>query len=207
MVLTALVLSMSPYLMQDRQEPEDDELTPAQAIELLKEAYEHMVKVEELLNDSSRGKALETEKELLAKLERDFKDIPAGEIMKRVQRVIEKAQKRQRDANAKLDEIIKKARSSSGKGGSEQTKGEEPKDSKGQPKSQKQAGSPADKAYDPNRTDDVSKFRSTADRTGSWGNLPPSARKAIMDAAKAEIPSEFQDQWSDYSRRLMGENQ
>ena len=92
------------------QEPEDDELTPAQAIELLKEAKELMGKAEELLNDSSRGKALETEKELLAKLERDFKDIPAGEIMKKVGRVIEKAQKRQKDVIEKINEIIKKAK-------------------------------------------------------------------------------------------------
>ena len=86
-----------------QETPEDDELTPAAAMELLKEAHELMGKAEELLNDSSRGKALETEKDLLAKLEREFKDIPAGEIMKKIGRVVEKAEKREQRKREKAE--------------------------------------------------------------------------------------------------------
>ncbi len=95
------------------EEPEDDELTPAQAMEMLKEAHEMMGKAEELLADSSRGKALETEKELLEKLQKEFKDDPAllqKQILEKIGKMVGRAEKRQKDVVDKLAEIIKKAK-------------------------------------------------------------------------------------------------
>ena len=95
------------------EEPEDDELTPAQAMELLNEAHGMMVKAEELLNDSGRGKALETEKKLIEKLERELKDDPSvlqKGILAKVGKLVEKAEKKEKDAADKLAEIIKKAK-------------------------------------------------------------------------------------------------
>jgi len=115
-----LALATSPAWGQDEKEApkgpdsEDDELTPAHAMELLKEAHELMGKAEELLNDSSRGKALETEKDLLAKLEKEFKDDPSAlqkQILEKIRKMVEKAEKREKDVVDRLAEIIRKAKS------------------------------------------------------------------------------------------------
>ena len=95
------------------QAPEEDELTPAQAMELLEDAHRMMGKAEELLNDSSRGKAIETEKALLERLERELKDEPGAlqkRILEKVGKLVEKAEKKEKDAVEKLNEIIKKAK-------------------------------------------------------------------------------------------------
>src|SRR5688572_1672836 len=111
------------YAQEDKQEPkeappgaeapEEDELTPAQAMELLADAQRLMGKSEELLNDSSRGKALETEKALMERLERELKDEPGAlqkRILEKVGKLVEKAEKKEKDAVDKLAEIIKKAK-------------------------------------------------------------------------------------------------
>jgi hypothetical protein len=72
-----------------------------------------MGKAEELLNDSSRGKALETEKQLMERLERELKDEPGAlqkRILEKVGKLVEKAEKKEKDAADKLAEIIKKAK-------------------------------------------------------------------------------------------------
>jgi hypothetical protein len=92
---------------------EEDELTPAQAMELLEDAHHMMGKAEELLNDSSRGKAIETEKALMERLERELKDEPGAmqkRILEKVGKLVEKAEKKEKDAADKLGEIIKKAK-------------------------------------------------------------------------------------------------
>ena len=186
------------------QEPDDDELTPEGAMELLKSAHELMEKAEELLNDSSRGKALETEKDLLAKLEKLEPALAQKHILEKVGKMIEKAHKREKDAIDKINELIKKARMMEGQGS--QSAKQQPKEQQGQKQDPKKpSGGPADRPYDPKQEDEVSRFRSTADRTGQWGNLPPAARAAILDAAQNEIPPEFQEEWSEYSKRLAGE--
>jgi hypothetical protein len=100
---------------QDPQEEDDeDQLTPEQAMEMLKDIQGMMSKAEELLNDSSRGKALETERELIEKLQKEFKDDPAAmqkQILEKVQKLTQRAEKKQKDAIDKLAEIIKKAKS------------------------------------------------------------------------------------------------
>ena len=95
------------------QEEEEDELTPAQAMELLEDAHRMMGKAEELLNDSSRGKAIETEKALMERLQRELKDEPGAlqkRILEKVGKLVEKAEKKEKDAAEKLNEIIKKAK-------------------------------------------------------------------------------------------------
>ena len=95
------------------EEGEEDELTPAQAMELLEDAHRMMGKAEELLNDSSRGKALETEKALMERLQRELKDEPDAmqqRILAKVGKLVEKAEKKEKDAAEKLNEIIKKAK-------------------------------------------------------------------------------------------------
>lgn len=92
---------------------EEDELTPAQAMELLEDAHRMMGKAEEHLNDSSRGKALETDKALLERLQRELKDEPGTlqkRILEKIGRLVEKAEKKEKDAADKLGEIIKKAK-------------------------------------------------------------------------------------------------
>jgi hypothetical protein len=92
---------------------DEDELTPAQAMELLEDAHRMMGKAEELLNDSSRGKALETEKALMERLQRELKDEPDAmqqRILAKVGKLVEKAEKKEKDAAEKLNEIIKKAK-------------------------------------------------------------------------------------------------
>lgn len=66
----------------------------------------------------------------------------------------------------------------------------------------KQPGSPATKPYNPNRADEPSKFKSVATKTGSWGNLPPAARAAMLAASKEDVPPEFQEVWKKYYEAL-----
>jgi hypothetical protein len=69
--------------------PQEDELTPAQTLELLQEAHRLMGKAEELLNDSSRGRRL----------------------LETIEKLVGKAEKSEKDAADKLGEILRKARS------------------------------------------------------------------------------------------------
>ena len=95
------------------EEADEDELTPAQAMELLEDAHLMMEKAELLLNDSSRGKALETQKDLMERLQRELKDEPGAlqkRILEKVGKLVEKAEKKEKDAVDKLGEIIKKAK-------------------------------------------------------------------------------------------------
>lgn len=114
--LTMLLVVALPVGAQDAPVPQggdEDELTPEQAMKLLRDAQELMVKSEELLHDSSRGKALETEKDLLKKLEELQKEDPTllqAEILAKVKKLMERAQKKQEKSLEKLAEIIKKAK-------------------------------------------------------------------------------------------------
>ena len=110
-MLVAFALSWAP--MQDGSDDED-QLTPEQAMEMLKDIQGMMAKAEELLNDSSRGKALATEEELIKKLEKEFKDDPTAlqkQILEKVKKLNERTEKKQKDAVDKLAELIKRAKS------------------------------------------------------------------------------------------------
>jgi hypothetical protein len=188
------------FAAAQEEEPEDDELTPAQAMELLGDAHGMMVKAEELLNDSSRGKALETERKLIERLERELKDEKG--ILAKVGKLIEKAEKKEKDAADKLAEIIKKAKTSSGS--SNQSAKDRQKQEQG--RQAKQPGNPAVRPYQPNRVDEPSKFQSYATKTGSWGNLPPAVRAAMLAASKEELPPEFQEIWKKYTESMQDSN-
>lgn len=189
---------------QEPQEEEDEEqLTPGGAMELLEEALGMMTKAEELLNDSSRGKALATQKDLEKRLKDELKDDPTfsqRRILDKIGKLVEKAEKKEKDAAEKLGEIIKKARSSQSQSQSEQ---QQPGQGQGQGSNKaKQPGSPAQKPYDPGRTEQPSKFKSEATKSGTWGNLPAAAKQAILDASKEDVPPEFQEIWKKYYEML-----
>jgi hypothetical protein len=97
---------------------EDDELTPEEAMRLLKEAHGLMLKSAELLNDSSRGKALETDAEIMKRLEELLKEeekkdpsILQKKILEKIQKMLGKTEKKQTETIEKLNEIIKRAKS------------------------------------------------------------------------------------------------
>src|SRR5689334_14891609 len=69
-------------LAQDKQDKppanpkEEAELSIEEAMKMLKEVGKLMETAEDLLNDASRGKALETEKELMEKIDKLLKEDP-----------------------------------------------------------------------------------------------------------------------------------
>jgi len=197
---TAVAVALgSPAWAQE--EEDEDQLTPEQAMEMLKDIQGLMEKSEELLNDSSRGKALETEKELLEKLEREFQNEPETlqkQILEKVRKLAQRSEKKQKDAIDKMQELLKKARSQQSQSQQKQREQQQP-----QSQSPKNPNGAAPAPYDPNRTDPPNKFRSKADRTRGWGDLPPAIREAIMNGRRDidEYPAEFQD----ILRRVMKE--
>jgi len=124
----ALTIAVAPAWAQDgpKPKPEDkfrpeapqkedeEELTPEKAMAMLKEVRELMEKSEELLNTSSRGKALETEKEVLERLKELLKDDPQAtqkQILEKIERLMSKSEGQQQGAVERLAEIIRKAKS------------------------------------------------------------------------------------------------
>ncbi|MBI4563601.1 MAG: hypothetical protein HY716_02780 [Planctomycetes bacterium] len=188
---------------EDTPDEEDDGLTPADAMELLGEAHDLMGAAEELLNDSSRGKALETEKDLLKKLEKEDPEFVQKQILEKIGRLVQKAEEKEKGVVDKLNEILKNLRAS--KSSSQSKQKQQQQQGQGQ-QVPKQPGQPAQKPYDPGRTEQPSKFRSMADRTGTWGNLPPAVRAAMLASEKSELPPEFHEMWKEYSQKLAGEN-
>jgi len=92
-------------------------MSPEEAMRLLKDAQNLMLKTEELLNDSSRGKALETEEELMKKLaellkeeEKNDPTVLQKKILEKIQKLLQKTEKKQTDTVSKLNEIIKRAK-------------------------------------------------------------------------------------------------
>jgi len=200
-IVAALVIGTSPAFAQEGEE--EDQMTPAQALELLNDAQRLMEKAEELLHDSSRGKAIETEKELMKRLERELKDEPAElqkRILEKVGKLVEKAEKKEKDAAEKLNEVIRKARSAAGQDPQKQQQQQKQDPAKSKPR---QAGAPAKQVYDPNRTDPPSKFKSRGD-SGSWGNLPAAVREAMRASSRDDVPPEFQELWKRYYESLEG---
>lgn len=67
--------------------------------------------------------------------------------------------------------------------------------------------SPASRVYNPRRDDPSNKFRSTADRNGGWGPLPPRVREAIHHDARAleDFPAEYQEDLKAYYRVIAEE--
>lgn len=122
-----LTLGMALTLVaQDEQPPkegEEEELTPQKAIQILREVQSLMQKSEDLLENSSRGKDLLTDEQvmkiILKELE-EMKDPNPAEIQKKVveklKKLMEKSSGKQKEAADKMTELVKKIQSQSGQG-------------------------------------------------------------------------------------------
>ena len=103
-------------VVQDKPAPKEDheDLTPEKAIEMLKEIQGLMVKSEDLLHDSSRGKAVETEEGILKRIDDLLKDDPSAaqkKTLEKIEKLMSKSEGSQKDAIERMAEIIRKAKS------------------------------------------------------------------------------------------------
>ena len=160
---------------------QEDELTPARAIELLEDAQRMMEKAEELLNESSRGQAPESFQQT---------------VLARIAKLVEKAEKKEKGAAEMLGELIRKARSAAGQDRQSPQARKQPAGKRAQP------GDPAPRSHEPKRADEPSKFISPATKSGSWGKLPPDVRRAILSAGKEDVPPEFLEVWRNYVKLI-----
>src|SRR5207244_6799630 len=89
--------------------PDHEHLTPEKAVELLKEVQGLMTLSEDLLNDSSRGKAFETEDAILKRINELLKDDPSAaqkKPLEKIAKLMEKAEGSQKNAIERMAEII-----------------------------------------------------------------------------------------------------
>jgi hypothetical protein len=204
--LAAAILALG--LSQDKPAPKDDpeDLTPEKALEMLKEVQGLMTRSEDLLNDSSRGQAVETEDVLLKRINELLRDDPAAaqkKVLEKIAKLMEKSEGSQKDAIERMAEILRKAKAC--QGGSCQKPGEQGRQSQpGQLKPVQQPGDPARAPYDPNRLGSVEKFKSQATRSGNWGNLPSRLREAMQVGRRAidDFPAEYQQILKEYMKKL-----
>jgi len=93
---------------------EDGEFPPEEAMKLLKDAQNLMGRSAELLQDSSRGKALKADRELLEKIEKLLKkekpESFQGQVLKLVEKLLKKAEQKQQNSLDKIKEIIRRVR-------------------------------------------------------------------------------------------------
>ncbi|HXX93812.1 MAG TPA: hypothetical protein VEN81_09270, partial [Planctomycetota bacterium] len=71
-----------------------------------------------------------------------------------------------------------------------------------------QPSNPATAPYDPNRQGDpINKFRSKADRTARWGDLPARLREPILNGKRDldDYPPEFQQLLKEYFEKMIGD--
>jgi len=187
------------------------ELSPEQALGMLKEVQGLMAKAEELLHDSSQGRAVETEAELLKRVNDLLKDDPAAsqqKVLQKIAKLMEKSEGQQKDAVDKMGDVIRRIKQCQGGGSCNKPGDGPPKPGQAQPKPVQQPGQPAPAPYDPNRTGDaINKFRGNGDRTGNWGNLPPRLRQAMLTGKRSvdDFPAEFQQVLKEYMKRLADE--
>lgn len=202
-----------------RPEPEpgeEKELTTEEAMQILRDCQKLMTQAEDLLNDSSRGKALETEKDLIEKIDKllkeDSKENPAAsqqKVLEKIQKLMKKSEKSQGDTVEKLADVIRRAKAQQGQGQG-QPQPQPGRQQQSQSQRPQQPGNPATAPYDPNRTGDpVNKFRSRGDRTGRWGDLPPRLREAMLSGKRDldDYPPEFQQVLKEYMKKLAEESE
>ena len=197
--------------------PEEKELTPEEAIQILKDCQKLMEEAEGLLNDSSRGKALGAEKETIERVNKLLGTPPADpaaeqkKILEKIEKLMGKSQKSQGDTVDKLGDVIRRVRSQQGQGQGDPQQGPpqpQPQDQQQQPQSSKNPQNPAAAPYDPNRNNDpINKFRSHGDRSGRWGDLPPRLREAMLSGKRDldDFPPEYQQLLKEYFKSLSGE--
>jgi hypothetical protein len=127
----ALAFSQDPEKPPDRAPKPDDkfrpeaprpeeeaDLTPEQAMAMLREVRTLMEKSEELLQNSSRGKALETEEELLRKIKDLLKDEEKSDpgaaqkqILEKIERLMKRSEGHQKNAIERMADLIRRAKS------------------------------------------------------------------------------------------------
>jgi ElaB/YqjD/DUF883 family membrane-anchored ribosome-binding protein len=112
----AFLLVATAGYAQEKPAPKDDheDLTPEKAIQLLKEVQGLMTLSEDLLNDSSRGKAMETEEAIRRRINELLKDDPSASqksALEKIERLMTKSEGSQKDAVERMAEIIRKAKS------------------------------------------------------------------------------------------------
>lgn len=216
----ALILALGlPAFAQDKppaNPKEEAELSIEEAMKMLKEVGGLMDTAEELLNSASRGKSLETEKELLKRidelLKEDPKENPAEaqkKVLEKIQKLMGKSEKSQGQSAEKLGEVIRRVKAAQqGPGQPQPGQPQQPQQQKPQSQKPDQPSNPADKPYDPNRNGEpINKFRSKGDRTGRWGDLPARVREAMLSGKRAidDFPAEYQQVLKEYMKRLADE--
>ena len=163
-LLAASVLGLAlctPALARNLQDKppgtpkEEAELSIEEAMKMLKECGKLMESAEELLSGASRGKALETEKELLDKiaklLKEDPKENPAEaqkQVLERIQKLMKESEKSQGKSAEKMGEVIRRVKAAQGQGQGQPQQGQ-PQQPKPQAMKPDQPQNPADKPYDP----------------------------------------------------------
>ena len=232
-LLTAFLLLIglgSPVFAQDKPEKpeksekqdkppaapkEEAELSIEEAMKMLKEVGKLMETAEELLNDASRGKALESEEKILERikelLKEDSKENPAEaqkKILEQIQKLMKGSEKKQGQSADKMGEVIRRVKAAQGQGQPQPGQPQQPQQQKPQSMKPDQPQSPADKPYDPNRNGDpINKFRSKGERTGRWGDLPARLREAMLSGKRQidDYPPEFRQVLMEYMKKLADE--
>lgn len=178
------------------QDDDEDQLTPAQVREALQDIHRMMELAERLLNDSSRGRALETEQALLDRYRDQFGDVPL-DVLEKVRKLAERAEKKQKDVIDRLAELIKKAREARSNPPKERQPGDETREPRG-------PDDGAKKPYGVNRTAQPGDIFRSKGADGGWGGLPPKDRPAALQSWRAldEYPPEFQQVLKEYYEEL-----
>ena len=225
MITIALaVLALSPVAGLALQNPppppaqEEKDLTPEEALKILKECGKLMEEAEALLNDSSRGKALGSEKETLERINKLLGTPPASpedeqkKVLEKIEKLMGKSGKAQGETVDKLGDVIRRVRSQQGQGQGDPQQGPPqqgpPQDQMQKPQSSQNPQNPATSPYDPNRNGDpINKFRSRGDRTGRWGDLPARVREAMLSGKRDldDFPPEYQQLLKEYFKSLSGD--
>lgn len=197
---------------------EEKDLTPEEALKILKECGKLMEEAETLLNDSSRGKALGSEKETLERINKLLGTPPANpedeqkKVLEKIEKLMGKSGKAQGETVDKLGDVIRRVRSQQGQGQGDPQQGPpqqgQPQDQMQKPQSSQNPQNPATSPYDPNRNGDpINKFRSRGDRTGRWGDLPARVREAMLNGKRDldDFPPEYQQLLKEYFKSLSGD--
>jgi len=106
---TTLLFLAGTMPVQDKPEPAHEHPSAEQAIDLLKQIQGLMLKSEDLLNDSSRGKSLETEEAILKRIGDLLKDDPASaqkKTLEKIARLMEKSEGSQKDAIERMTMLL-----------------------------------------------------------------------------------------------------
>jgi hypothetical protein len=191
----------------------DEELTPERAMTLLREVRELQDRAAELLGASAEGKALETERALDPRRKgvfegRDTAEEAQTRILERIERLLGKSEGRQRDAAAKMAEILRRAkagpelrpggRSDRPREGCTEEGPPQAKPAPERPVPARKPGEPPGGA--------IHRFESTGARSGAWGRLPARLREPVFFGKRDldDYPAEFQELLKEYFREMTG---